>query len=287
MNVLVLGGDLRYLEIINNFCSKGCVDVVGYKNIFINDCVNNVDINDVDISIYDVILFPINGVMDDNMIFCRFNNFSISVDDDFLVNSKDSVMIFSGISTPNLEKLLHISNRKCTYMMNDINVIRENAIPTVEGIIADVILNTEKSLNDSNVLVFGYGNIGKVLVKYLNLLGANVTVSIIDGDDKLILDRLKISNFFSNCRNDLIDGISTTDVIINTVPSTIIDNSLIKYINRDAYILDISSHPHGIDREVLDEFFIKNKLYLGIPGKVAPKTSGKILSKKINKVMGD
>ena len=287
MNVLVLGGDLRYLEVINNFCSKACVDVVGYKNIFINDAVNNIDVNSVDISKYDVIIFPINGVMEGNIIFCRFNNFSVNVSDDFLVNSKDNVLIFSGISTPNLEKLLNVSNRKCTYIMNDINVIRENAIPTVEGIIADVIVNTEKSLNDSSVLVFGYGNIGKVLVKYLNLLGANVTVSIIDNDDKLVLDELGVNNFFSDCVDDLISNISINDVIINTVPSTVIDNSLIKHINRDAYVLDIASHPHGIDREVLDEFFIKNKLYLGIPGKVAPKTSGKILSKKINEVMGD
>ena len=62
---------------------------------------------------------------------------------------------------------------------------------------------------------------------------------------------------------------------------------MIKYINRDAYVLDVASHPHGVDHEVLDEFFIKNKLYLGIPGKIAPKTSGNILSKKISSVMGD
>ena len=287
MYVLVLGGDLRYLEIINNLCSRCSVDVVGCKNIFINDKINNVSIDSIDVSKYDIIVLPVNGVMDGNTIYCRFNNESISISDDFFVNSKENVSIFSGISTPCLEKLLAISNRKCTYMMNDINVIRENSILTVEGIVADVILNTEKSLNGSNILVFGYGNIGQVLVKYLNLLGANVTVSIIENDDKLILDNQGVSCFFSNNVDDLISSISCTDVIINTVPSTVIDNSLIKYINRDAYVLDIASHPHGIDREVLDEFFIKNKLYLGIPGKVAPKTSGKILSKKINEVMGD
>ena len=287
MNVLVLGGDLRYLEIINDLCSRYSVDVVGYKNIFINDSVSNVSIDSIDVSKYDIIVLPVNGVMDDNMIYCRFNNVPISISDDFFVNSKENVSIFSGIPTSCLNKMLEISNRNCTYLMNDINVIRENAIFTVEGIIADVIINTDRALNDSNVLVFGYGNVGQVLVKYLNLLGANVTVSIKEYDDKVFLDNQGVSCFFSNDVNDLIKNISNTDIIINTVPSTIIDDSLIKYINRDAYVLDIASHPHGIDREVLDEFFIKNKLYLGIPGKVAPKTSGKILSKKINEVMGD
>lgn len=287
MNVLVLGGDLRYLEIIENLSQKYNVDIVGYKNTFINDKVKNINIDNVNISKYDVIIFPINGVMEKNMINCRFNNTPIKLNENLLVNSKEKVLIFSGIETPNLNKMLEISNRKCIYMMKDKNVIKENSIPTVEGIIADIIINTEKTITESNILIFGYGNIGQVLVKYLEMLGANITVSIIEEKDKQELDTKKINNFYSNNIIDLKKEIKNTDIIINTVPNTIIENSLIKYINRECYVLDIASHPHGIDREVLDEFFIKNKLYLGIPGKVAPKTSGKILSKKINNILGD
>ena len=287
MNVLVLGGDLRYLEVIENLSSRYSVDVVGYKNTYINDSVRNISIDNVDVSMYDVIIFPINGVMDKNLINCRFNNTPVKVSDDFLVNSKENVLIFSGISSPCLDKILMVSNRECIYMMKDKEVIRENAIPTVEGIIADLVLNTDKTINDSSVLVFGYGNIAQVLVKYLNMLGADVTVSVIEPDDIKILNAIGIDCFYSNSCSDLVDHIKNTDIIVNTVPDKIIDNSLIKYINKDCYVLDIASHPHGIDREVLDEFFIKNKLYLGIPGKVAPKTSGKILSRKINSVLGD
>lgn len=287
MNVLVLGGDLRYLEIIENLSSKYSVDVVGYKNTYINDCVRNINIDNVDISKYDVIIFPINGVMEKNLINCRFNNTPIKIDEDFLVNSKDNVLIFSGISSPCLDNMLRVSGRDCIYMMKDKEVIRENAIPTVEGIIADLVLNTDKTINESSVLVFGYGNIGQVLVKYLSMLGADVAVSVIEPDDIKILNAIGVDCFYSNSCSDLVSHIKNTDIIVNTVPDKIIDNSLIKYINKDCYVLDIASHPHGIDREVLDEFFIKNKLYLGIPGKVAPKTSGKILSRKINKVLGD
>ena len=119
------------------------------------------------------------------------------------------------------------------------------------------------------------------------MLGADVAVSVIEPDDIKILNAIGVDCFYSNSCSDLVSHIKNTDIIVNTVPDKIIDNSLIKYINKDCYVLDIASHPHGIDREVLDEFFIKNKLYLGIPGKVAPKTSGKILSRKINKVLGD
>lgn len=285
MRVLVLGGDLRYLEIIEHLSHKHNVDVVGYKNTYINNTINNINIDNINISLYDIIIFPINGIMDKNLINCRFNNNPIKLPDDFLVNTKDNVMIFSGIPTPNLENMLKIANRNCTYLMKSLDVIKENAIPTVEGIIADIIINTEITIKNSNVLVFGYGNIGKVLVKYLKMLGANVSVAVIKDEDKLELDSNGIKCFYSYNKNDLINSINNIDTIINTVPSTVISNNDIKHINRNAYVLDIASHPHGIDREVLDELFIKNKLYLGIPGKVAPITSGKILTKKINEVM--
>ena len=286
MNVLVLGGDLRYLEIIDDLKSKYNVSVVGYKNIYI-DGVKNVDINDVSIELYDVIILPINGVMDKNMINCRFNNVPIKLPSDLFINSKENVLIFSGISTPNLDKMLEVSNRECVYMMKDKDVIQKNALPTAEGVLADVINNTDCTLTDSKILVFGYGNVGRVIVLYLSFFNSDICVSIIDDNDKKDLDNLGIKCFYSNCISDLVSHISDADVIINTVPSTIIDDDLIKYIKRDCYVLDIASHPHGINREVLDEFFIKNKLYLGIPGKVAPKTSGKILCKKIKEVMED
>ena len=119
------------------------------------------------------------------------------------------------------------------------------------------------------------------------MLGADVSVSIVKSEDKVLLDSMDISNFYSYDCQSLISGINGVDVIINTVPKTVISDSLIKFINPDCYVLDVASHPHGIDQEVLAEYFIKSKLYLGIPGKIAPKTSGKILSKKISKVMGD
>ena len=172
-------------------------------------------------------------------------------------------------------------------MMQDKDVIIENAYSTVEGIIADVINNTEITLKGSNVLVFGYGNIGSLLVSYLSMLGANVTVSIIDENDKVTLDMMNIANFYSYNQSNLINEIGRCDVIINTVPKTVICDDIIRYINRDAYVLDVASHPYGVNQEVLAEYFIKSKLYLGIPGKVAPKTSGKILTKKICDVVGD
>ena len=46
MNVLVLGGDTRYLEVIENLSCKYNVTLVGYKNTFVNNLVKNINIDD-------------------------------------------------------------------------------------------------------------------------------------------------------------------------------------------------------------------------------------------------
>lgn len=286
MNILLLGGDSRYLEIIDYLKNDHDITTVGYKKINIEK-TKNIEINDIDISKYDIIIFPIGGIKDNNIINSEFCDEKIKLSDEFLNNCKENAIITSGIKTENLDKMLKSANKDCIYLMNDKDIVKQNSIITAEGIIADIIINTDKSINDSNILIFGYGNIGKILVNYLNMLGAKINVAIIEAKDQRNLDYLSINSFYSNNLDDLLDNISKADIIINTAPANIIDDPFIKYINKDAYFLDIASHPHCINKEALNDYFIKNKTYLGIPGKVAPKTSGKILSKKIKKIMED
>lgn len=286
MKILILGGDSRYIEIINNLKDKHSITTVGYNNIKFEDVKNDV-ISNIDIGLYDIIIFPIGGVKDKNNISCEFNSSEITLPNNLLINSKENVLILSGIKTPNLDNMLTLANRKATYLMQDKDVIKKNAVLTTEGILADIIYNTSKALNDSKILVFGYGNIGSLLVKYLGYFKADVKVSVKEEKDIQELTNKGIPCFYSNNKAELIKGISTSDIIINTVPSKIIDDDLIKYINKECYFLDIASHPHGINKNILDNYYIDNKIYLGIPSKVAPKTAGKILLKKISQIMED
>lgn len=282
MNVLVLGGDKRYLEIINNFKEKNYnIDLVGYKNTIPN--TNLLNVCDIDVCIYDIILFPISGVGKD---FIIKGDYEFQISENFLSKVNENVLIFSGTKTPNLDLLLKHSNRGAIILMEDNDIIKSNAIPTVEGILADIIMNTDITIKNSNVLVIGYGNIGSYLVDSLKKLGSNVIVSIKENRDKTILDEKRIPNVFSSDKIKMNKCINECNIIINTVPTLIIDKEYIKNIRDDTYILDVSSYPHGIDIKELEKDNIKYKIYLGIPSKVAPKTSGLILTKKINTLIG-
>lgn len=282
MNTLILGGDKRYYEIIEAFKNKKYnIDLVGYKNKI--DKTNNLNISDVDVSKYDIILFPVNAIGEDYTINGEIN---FKINPDFFKQAKDNVLIFSGIKTPKLDEILKNGQKKAFFLMKDKEVIKDNVIPTVEGILADIITNTDITIKNANILVIGYGNIGKYLVETLNHLKANTIVSIKEDYDKYLLDQKNIYNIFSNDIQKMNKVLEKTDIIINTVPSLVLDKNYIDNINNNAYILDVSSRPHGIDKEALIKKDINFKIYLGIPSKIAPKTSGLILSKKINHIIG-
>lgn len=282
MNCLILGGDKRYYEIIRDFKNKNYnVDMVGYINGFAG--TNSINYEDINIKKYDLILFPISGVGNDFIIKGEKN---FKVEANLLEDVKENCLIFSGIKTCCLEEMMNHCKKNINFLMNDESVIKENSIITVEGIISDIITNTDITINKSNVLVIGYGNIGSYLTKVLNDLKALVSVSVILDKDKNSLDKLKINSVYSNDINSMCKVISESDIIINTVPSLVLNEYYINHMKSNCYVLDIASYPHGIDQEALNNRNIKNKIYLGIPSIVAPKTAGKILSKKIDSVVG-
>lgn len=282
MRVLFLGGDKRYLEIVRRLKDKKFdIDLVGYIKKYEN--INNKKIDEINICDYDVIFFPINGVMND---FIIKGEESISVNVNLLKRSKCDALIFSGIPTPCLDKILKESNREAIYLMQDKEIVLDNAVITVEGILADIINNTEISINNSNIMVIGYGNIGKSLSDALNYLKANVIVAVKEQEDFEKLKSRGMYTIYSNDINAMKMAINLSDIIINTVPSLVLNEEFIDSIKNEAYVLDISSYPYGINKEYLDKKQIKNKIYPGIPGKIAPKTAGRILTKKIEKILG-
>ena len=282
MNCLILGGDKRYYEIIRDFKNKNYnVDMVGYINEFAG--TSSINYDDINIKKYDLILFPISGVGND---FIIKGEKKFKVEADLLKDVKENCLIFSGIKTNCLEEMMRYCKKNINFLMNDESVIKENSIITVEGIISDIITNTDITINKSKVLVIGYGNIGSYLTKVLNDLKALVSVSVILDKDKNSLDKLNINSVYSNDISSMCKVISESDIIINTVPSLVLNEYYINYMKSNCYVLDIASYPHGIDQVALNNRNIKNKIYLGIPSIVAPKTAGKILSKKIDSVVG-
>lgn len=282
MKTLFLGGDQRYLEIIKHFEDKEYeIDVVGYENAPIGNKVNKIEINNVNIGLYDIIFLPIGGVKENYQIECVFSDKKVVLNKDIFNGIKEKSLIFTGIKTKRLSEMLENVKANVTYLLDDKEILKENSVATAEGTIGDIIFNTNHTINGSNIFILGYGNIGKELTDKLIGLGANVTVGVILFDDfrKLMEKQINCIYTFNQFLMEKI--ISNSDVIINTVPKLIIDEHYLKSANKDVYLLDVASK-HGFDIDKAQELQLKNKMFRGIPGIVAPKTIGNALVKKID-----
>ena len=287
MKVLFLGGDKRQLEIINDLYNKNNeIHLVGYNNIELAGGMIKKNINNLKVIEYNVIIMPVNGVKKDLSITSEFNDQKIILPSDLFTNTRADVIIFTGVMTEELEGMLNVANRKAVILMDDKDIKKENSIPTVEGIIGDLVYNTDYTISGANVLVLGYGNVGKLLVSKLKNLDAFVTVGVITKEDFDSLKDHNIGGFYTNHPEVMKSVIKSNDIIINTVPNILLSREYLELVKKESYILDVASHPHGVDFVLANELQIKNKLLLGIPSLVAPKTAGLILTKKINNILG-
>lgn len=275
MKILFIGGDKRSLEMIKELQNnERKVDIIGF-NLLELDTLN---INDVKIVEYDVIIFPVDGLKDDDTVTCLFNQTNLNLSTiDFRI--KDNCIVFSGIKTRRLEELF--KNKYVKLMdFNDVSV--ENSIPTVEGIIAHIIQNTDYTINGATITILGYGRVGKILVDRLIKLGAYIKVGVIEEEDYIQLFSKNIKPFYTN---NMKEEIATSDIIINTVPKLLLNKTHLDEIKNDTYIIDISSIPYGVDFDYAKSKNINVVLLQGIPGKIAPKTAGNILAKKIKTII--
>ena len=158
-----------------------------------------------------------------------------------------------------------------------------NAISTVEGTIKIAIEETEDTIHESNVLIMGYGRIGKILCKDFKMLGANVYCTARKEDD---LTWIREERNIPVTYNELEDYASNIDIIINTVPCIIIEEKIIKKLKKDCLIIDIASQPGGVDKNVEKMYKIKIITAQGIPGKIAPKKSAKYIKEILKDIEG-
>lgn len=169
----------------------------------------------------------------------------------------------------------------CDFMKIE-SIAIENAIATAEGAIMKAMEKSPITLHQSKCLVLGYGKCGQVLASKLKALDAHVTVAARSLES---LSLCKVHGLTSFAIPNLTEYIQGYEFLFNTIPYEILNASIMKYIKPDAVIIDIASTPGGLNYEMAKKLSLNATLYLGIPGKVAPKTSAEILGNKILEII--
>lgn len=76
-------------------------------------------------------------------------------------------------------------------------------------------------------------------------------------------------------------NLSDIDIIINTIPSSILNENVLTHLSKECLVLDIAGQGGGTDFEKAKELGIEAHLCSGLPGKYSPKASARILAEFI------
>ena len=150
----------------------------------------------------------------------------------------------------------------------------KNALATVEGAVAIAIREMPTTLHGSVCAVTGYGRIGKILVRTLLSLGASVKVFARKNTDRISAQIDGAKAFDSK---DISENIYDTDILINTVPSVIIEEKVLKNFPKSSIIIELASPPGGVDKHDAVISGIRLINAQSLPGKYSPKSAAKAI----------
>ena len=176
-----------------------------------------------------------------------------------LAKLPDDVMISGGnLHSPLLE------GYRCIDFLQDPYYLAENAAITAQCAIEILENRFGSPLSEKNVLIIGWGRIGKCLGSLLDRTGASVTIAARRISDLALIRAL-------GCRSiqtaDLSPETIRYDAIVNTVPELLLPDIQAK---EGAVLLELASKAGMTGENIIDG--------RGLPNKMAPARSGKLIA---------
>lgn len=284
MKFAIIGGDLRTIKLAvmlakeqNQVYVYGLEKAEELKNIKnIEQCESiKKAIQEVEI-----VIGPIPFSSNGKTINMPFSDKEISIREMMhVINAK--VLIAGGI-TPEVYEMANDEYIEIIDIMKREELAVLNTIATAEGTIQVAIENTNKIIHGSEILILGFGRIGKVLARKLAGLSAKVTCAARKDEDLAWIQAYghKATNI-----NSLGENLKLYDIIINTVPHIILNEERLKYIKKDCLLIDLASNPGGIDKKSVKDNKLKFVWALSLPGKVAPITTAEFIKDTIYNII--
>lgn len=153
-------------------------------------------------------------------------------------------------------------------LLKDPYYLAANAAITAEAALALVLRDLRCEITHANILILGWGRIGKCLTHQLHHLNANVTVYARKDADRAMLRAL---GYRCCTREELERGLGSYSSIINTIPAPVLPEG-------------VPTRPNCLKLELASGIWLPGHDVVvahGLPGKCKPEASGELIAKTI------
>lgn len=276
LNVLIMGGDARYLEVIKRLSNAGAnLYLIGFDLLSFNENnISHTTADKIDCNIIDAITLPVAGTKDNGAIEAVYAAKEIFFTTEMIKKTPEHCTIYTGTSNPFLENITQSCDRQLIALFTRDDLAVYNSIPTAEGTLQLVMEQTDITVHGSNVMVIGFGRVGKTVARLFSSVGANVRVVVRKSAD---IARITEMGLTPVTFDDLKREITSMNTVINTIPQPVIDANIIATMKTSTLIVDIASAPGGTDFVYAEKKGVKALHALGLPGKTAPRSAGRMI----------
>ncbi len=284
----VIGGDRRQVIMIKKLLERGH----RVKVFAINAPLNNISgaelfsSTEKTISGCDMLLLPLPVSRDGVNINLTSSSQPIQINDIIKACSKNQdIVIFGGLIPSEMIEAAENLNVDIIDYYKSEELQQKNALPSAEGAIMIAMENIDRVIEGMNVLISGYGRIGKILANKLNALGACVSVAA-RRDEVLCeiamsgLTPVKITSV-----EDMVEATRSCEVIFNTVPKQIFTKQIIDKMENDPIYIEIASAPGGIDIPYARSNGMQIIFAPSLPGKYAPASAGEYIYETVKDIL--
>ncbi|HCF50414.1 MAG TPA: dipicolinic acid synthetase subunit A [Syntrophomonas sp.] len=283
IKIAVLGGDDREAILVHELVKMGAtVTVAGFPRDMV--CHGALPVNTVEDACKEaeVVIMPLPGTNPEGVIRAVYTEEPLLLTYSALQMLPAHALVIIGSARPYLKEWCETLNLSLLEIAEIDEIAIPNSIPTAEGALQIAIMESRITIHGSKSCVIGFGRVGITLARCLKALGAEVTVVARNQGQLARAQEM-------GCRRAEYDQLKQimkdSDLVFNTVPALVLTAESLKHANPNMVVIDLATQPGGTDFEAANNFGLKAILAPGLPGKVAPVTSGKILAEVVPRLI--
>jgi dipicolinate synthase subunit A len=273
----VIGGDKRSAYVAQYLIQQRfCVKTVGLEQSGIVDAPYINTLQEA-LETADYIILPLPLLDSNGKMLAPFAQNKLDVYS-MIARTSPQSMLFGGRIPP----VVNEHARRCErnifdyYLREELQVM--NAVPTAEGTVECIMRQIPTTIFGSRMLVTGFGRTAQSLCLLLRAMGSEVTVAVRKREAQAHARSM-------GCRAIALARLRREplpyDAIINTIPARVVTAEVLDNVAPNSFVIDIASAPGGVDVEYALQKGLAVEHALSLPGKVAPKTAGKIITETV------
>ncbi|MEW6048065.1 MAG: dipicolinate synthase subunit DpsA [Bacillota bacterium] len=222
------------------------------------------------------IVCPLSGTDAEGNIRVRMDaHVTLRLDGASLAGCLPGTLLLIGTARPVVRELVRRLRLVLVELNQDEEMALLNSVPTAEGALQLAMANLRITIHQSRALVVGLGRCGQQITRILVAMGASVKAVVFNRVEGA---RAYILGVDAVHPDEIGAAAAEVDVVFNTAPAMMLSEPVLARMEPSTLIIDIASDPGGTDFEAAKLKGLRAIHAVGLPGRVAPRTAGRILA---------